>query len=75
VDLDRSDLGTCFVRRIRSLPNSSRGTVAFVLAFAGGAITMLAETMMPEAFEHGGKFVGVMTTLGFATAFTIHLLD
>ena len=22
--------------------------------------------MMPEAFEHGGKFVGVMTTLGFA---------
>jgi len=50
--------------------------VAFVLAFAGGAIiTMLAETMMPEAFEHGGKFVGVMTTLGFATAFTIHLLD
>jgi ZIP family zinc transporter len=36
---------------------------------------MLAETMMPEAFEHGGTFVGVMTTLGFATAFTIHLLD
>ena len=56
--------------------DSSPGVVAFVLAFAGGAIiTMLAETMMPEAFEHGGKFVGVMTTLGFATAFTIHLLD
>ncbi len=56
--------------------DSSPGTVAFVLAFAGGAIiTMLAETMMPEAYEHGGKFVGVMTTLGFATAFTIHLLD
>ena len=34
--------------------------VAFVLAFAGGAIlTMLADTMMPEAFEHGGKLVGV----------------
>jgi ZIP family zinc transporter len=56
--------------------DSSPGVVAFVLAFAGGAIiTMLADTMMPEAFEHGGKFVGVMTTLGFATAFTIHLLD
>jgi ZIP family zinc transporter len=56
--------------------DSSPGVVAFVLAFAGGAIiTMLAETMMPEAFEHGGKFVGVMTSLGFATAFTIHLLD
>jgi ZIP family zinc transporter len=56
--------------------NSSPDTVAFVLAFAGGAIlTMLAETMMPEAYEHGGKFVGVVTTLGFAVAFTIHTLD
>jgi ZIP family zinc transporter len=49
--------------------------VAFVLAFAGGAIlTMLANTMMPEAFEHGGKLVGIMVTLGFAVAFTIHVL-
>jgi zinc transporter, ZIP family len=50
--------------------------VAFVLAFAAGAIlTMLAQTMMPEAYEHGGKYVGVVTTLGFAVAFTIHTLD
>ena len=56
--------------------DSSPGVVAFVLAFAGGAIlTMLANTMMPEAFEHGGKLVGIMVTLGFATAFSIHLLD
>jgi ZIP family zinc transporter len=56
--------------------NSSPDTVAFVLAFAGGAIlTMLAETMMPEAYEHGGKLVGIATTLGFAVAFTIHILD
>ena len=56
--------------------HSSSDVTAFVLAFAGGAIlTMLANTMMPEAFEHGGKWVGIMTTLGFATAFTIHLLD
>jgi ZIP family zinc transporter len=56
--------------------NSSPDTTAFVLAFAGGAIlTMLAETMMPEAYEHGGKLVGVVTTLGFAVAFTIHTLD
>jgi ZIP family zinc transporter len=49
--------------------------LAFVLAFAGGAIlTMLANTMMPEAFEHGGKLVGIMVTLGFAIAFTIHVL-
>src|SRR5512133_4331350 len=56
--------------------DSSPDTVAFVLAFAAGAIlTMLADTMMPEAFEHGGKLVGVVTTLGFAVAFTIHALD
>jgi zinc transporter, ZIP family len=56
--------------------DSPPDTVAFVLAFAAGAILpMLAETMMPEAFEHGGKWVGVVTTLGFAVAFTIHTLD
>jgi ZIP family zinc transporter len=51
-------------------------TVAFVDSFAAGAIlTMLADTMMPEAFEDGGKLVGVATTLGFAVAFTIHSLS
>ena len=36
--------------------HSSPDTVAFVLAFAAGAIlTMLANTMMPEAFDDGGK--------------------
>ena len=50
--------------------------LAFVLAFAGGAIlTMLADTMMPEAFEHGGKLVGLVTTLGFALAFALTTLD
>jgi ZIP family zinc transporter len=56
--------------------NSSADVVAFVRAFAGGAIiTMLASAMMPEAYEDGGEMVGVLTTLGFAVAFTIHLLD
>jgi ZIP family zinc transporter len=50
--------------------------LAFVLAFAGGAIlTMLADTMMPEAFEHGGKLVGLLTTLGFGLAFALTMLD
>jgi ZIP family zinc transporter len=54
---------------------SSPNVVAFVLAFAGGAIlTMLADTMMPEAYKHGGKLVGVVTTLGFVVAFSIHTL-
>ena len=55
---------------------ASPSVVAFVLAFAGGAIlTMLADTMMPEAFQHGGKLVGVFTTLGFATAFAISAFE
>jgi ZIP family zinc transporter len=55
---------------------SSTRTIAFVLSFAGGAIlTMLADTMMPEAFEHGGKLVGVVTTFGFAVAFAISALE
>jgi len=58
------------------LDTASPSTVAFVLAFAGGAIlTMLADTMMPEAFEHGGKLVGVFTTLGFALAFALSALE
>jgi ZIP family zinc transporter len=56
--------------------NASQDTAAFVLAFAAGAIlTMLADTMMPEAFEHGGIFVGVLTTLGFGAAFFVHSLS
>ena len=52
------------------------GAVAFVLAFAGGAIlTMLADTMMPEAFEHGGKLVGLLTTLGFGLGFALTTLE
>jgi zinc transporter, ZIP family len=58
------------------LDGASPTTLAFTLAFAGGAIlTMLADTMMPEAFEHGGKLVGVATTVGFALAFAITALE
>jgi ZIP family zinc transporter len=56
--------------------DASNWTIAFVLAFAGGAVlTMLADTMMPEAFEHGGRQVGLMTTAGFAIAFALHLIE
>ena len=56
--------------------DASPDTVAFVLAFAGGAIlTMLAETMIPEAYLRGGKAVGLVTTLGFAVAFGVSALD
>jgi ZIP family zinc transporter len=50
-------------------------TIAFVLSFAAGAIlTMLADTMMPEAFEHGGRLVGIFTTIGFAVAFGLSVM-
>jgi ZIP family zinc transporter len=56
--------------------DASPGAVAFLLAFAGGAIlTMLADTMMPEAFEYGGPQAGLLTTLGFALAFGISSLE
>ena len=58
------------------LDGASPRTIAFVNAFAGGAIlTMLADTMMPEAFEHGGRLVGLFTTLGFLTAFILTTLE
>lgn len=55
---------------------ASPDTVAFVLAFAGGAVlTMLADTMMPEAFDKAGPLVGLFTTAGFAVAFALHLIE
>ena len=58
------------------LGDASPNTVAFVLAFAGGAIlTMLAETILPEAYARGGKAVGLVTTLGFGLAFAVSSLD
>ncbi len=49
--------------------------LAFVLAFAGGAIlTMLADSMMPGAFEHGGRLTGVVTTIGFGVGFALATL-
>ncbi len=41
----------------------------YAQAFAAGAmLTMLADAMMPEAFEHGGKLVGLFTVMGFLLA-------
>jgi ZIP family zinc transporter len=53
------------------LGDASDNLVAFVKAFAGGAILcMLADTMFPEAYEDSDKNleVGLMTVLGFALA-------
>jgi zinc transporter, ZIP family len=50
--------------------------IGFSQAFAGGAIlTMLADTMAPEAFEDSGDTVGLVTVLGFALAFTLSVMQ
>ena len=49
---------------------------ALVLAFAGGAVlTMLASTMIPEAYEEGGKLVGIVTVLGFMLAILLSSIE
>jgi zinc transporter, ZIP family len=54
------------------LDESQQNLIAFSLAFAAGAIlAMLASTMMPEAFEHAGRAVALVTVLGFALGFAI----
>jgi zinc transporter, ZIP family len=48
------------------------GGGAFAAAFAAGALlVMLADTLMPEAYELGGREVGLVTALGFAVGFAL----
>ena len=48
----------------------------YVEAFAGGAVlTVLADSMMPEAFRHGGRAVGLLTVLGYIVAGTLSVLQ
>jgi ZIP family zinc transporter len=47
-----------------------------VQAFAAGAVlTMLASSMMPEAFREGGRRVALFTALGFAIAAFLTTFD
>jgi ZIP family zinc transporter len=51
------------------LGSAPTAVVVAAQAFAGGAIlTMLGESMIPEAHEKGGREVGLATSLGFAMA-------
>ncbi|KAF2336903.1 ZIP family metal transporter [Flavobacterium daemonense] len=46
--------------------DASSEWLSFIQAFAGGAILMmLANSMIPEAYEHGHKSAGVYTVVGF----------
>jgi ZIP family zinc transporter len=50
--------------------------LSFAQSFAAGAILMmLANTMIPEAYAHGGKLAGVFLVLGFAVCVWIIVLE
>lgn len=56
------------------LANTDPETISLPLAFAAGAvIASLADTLMPEAYEHGGPAVAVSTAAGFVLSFVLSL--
>jgi zinc transporter, ZIP family len=58
------------------LAGASGEVVAVIQSFAaGGILTMLASTMLPEAYEAGGAVVGVVTTIGFLAAFMLSHME
>ena len=58
------------------LGNLSPLWLSFVQTFAAGAILMmLANTMIPEAYEHAGKLAGVFLVLGFAVCVWVIVLE
>ncbi|WP_298458786.1 ZIP family metal transporter [uncultured Cellulomonas sp.] len=58
-----------------TLGAASPAVVAVITAVAAGAIlTMVADTMIPEAFERTHILTGFITTLGFLAAFSLSRL-
>jgi ZIP family zinc transporter len=56
------------------LSGSDPETISLPLAFAAGAvIASLADTLMPEAYEHGGPAVALSTAAGFVLSFVLSL--
>ena len=54
------------------LQDASPETIAAITAVAAGAIlAMVADTMIPEAFERAHLYAGLLATIGFLVAFTI----
>ncbi|HEV8186823.1 MAG TPA: hypothetical protein VGP83_03680 [Pyrinomonadaceae bacterium] len=54
----------------------SAETIAATMAVAAGAIlAMLADTMIPEAFEEAHNFAGLLTVVGFLIAFILTKLE
>jgi ZIP family zinc transporter len=57
-----------------ALDGVSPAIIAVITAIAAGAIlAMLADTMIPEAFEQAHVLTGLITAFGFLTALAVHL--
>jgi CRP-like cAMP-binding protein len=60
-------------------PENPTGELFYVMVgieslAAGAMLTMIAETMLPEAFEQGGAIVGLSTLVGFLAALIAKVL-
>ena len=50
--------------------------MAFIQTFAGGAILMvLANSMIPESYEHGGKLTGLFMVFGFFISVAMIIIE
>lgn len=48
----------------------------YTSAFAGGAVLMmLADSMIPESYRHGGRLTGILTVVGFLVAGVLTVLQ
>jgi ZIP family zinc transporter len=57
------------------LENAPEELVAFITSVAaGGILAMLADTMIPEAFEEAHDMAGLVTAAGFVSAFALSKL-
>lgn len=56
--------------------SASETWLSFIQAFAGGAILMvLANSMIPESYEHGGKVTGLVMVFGFFVSVVMVILE
>jgi zinc transporter, ZIP family len=68
--------GTAGALGVLLLTGASPALVAVITAIAAGAIlAMVADTMLPEAFEQTHMYAGLVATVGFALAFGLERLS
>ena len=63
------------VKAMRACPQPIVAAVDGVCAGAGAILAMLADTMIPEAFEEAREYTGLITVAGFLAAFVLSKLD